>query len=165
MDRSELKNIIKKLVGNIISGVPESKPKAEDKLPISTKYSRFDLITQFPVMIPVLIDLMTEDFELFIKDIYWVAPKPTTFKIIFINGQHFFLMYDPKSWTAQIEGKKYYLLELRDSELAAEAISRILRYGQIEDKPLPNKDKSSEESSTEEIPVEEPETPEETPEA
>ena len=34
-----------------------------------------------------------------------------------------------RSWIAQIEGKKYYLLNLPEEERAVEAIARILRYG------------------------------------
>ena len=34
-----------------------------------------------------------------------------------------------RSWVAQIEGKKYYLLNLPEEERAVEAIARILRYG------------------------------------
>jgi len=172
MDQKELKNIIKKIAGNILGGksIPAIEtPTPEDKLPIKTKYSRFNILNKFPEMIVVLENLLTNDFELFIKEIFWVAPRPTTFKIILINGQHFFLMFDPKSWTAQVEGKKYWLIELRDSELAAESISRILRYGEI--KYTQNKTKSEEETSIEtsttdtpeeESPIEEPE--DETPE-
>jgi len=167
MDKSELKDIIKKLAGDILNGKSDEKSTPEDELPISTKYNRFDLLVKFPVMIPVMENLLTNDFELFVKDIFWVAPKPTTFKIVLINDQHFFLLYDPRSWTAQVEGKKYYLLELRDAELASEAISRILRYGVVENKPAeekPEKTTSPTSSNDEETPTE-PETPEETPEA
>ncbi len=34
-----------------------------------------------------------------------------------------------RSWVAQVEGKKYYLLNLPEEQRAAEAIARILRYG------------------------------------
>ena len=34
-----------------------------------------------------------------------------------------------RSWIAQIEGKKYYLLNLPEEERAVEAIARLLRYG------------------------------------
>ena len=34
-----------------------------------------------------------------------------------------------RSWIAQVEGKKYYLLNLPEEQKAAEAIARILRYG------------------------------------
>lgn len=129
MKKSDLVNKIKNLVKDLTDNKVDA-PEKGDNLPIS----RFDLILQFPELNTVLTDLMTGDFEQFLKNIYWVAPKPTTFKIILINNQFFFLMYDKRSWVAKVEGKKYYLLEERDKELAAEAISRILYYGEISDK-------------------------------
>ena len=32
-------------------------------------------------------------------------------------------------WIAQVEGKKYYLLNLPEEEMATKSIARILRYG------------------------------------
>ena len=46
-----------------------------------------------------------------------------------MNGQNFLLQFTPRSWIAQVEGKKYYLLNLDEEEYAALAISRILQYG------------------------------------
>lgn len=129
MKKSDLVNKIKSLVKDITDNKSDA-PEKGDILPIS----RFDQILHHPELNTVLTNLMTGDFEQFLKNIYWVAPKPTTFKIILINGQHFFLMYDQKSWRCKVEGKKYYLKELRDQELASEAISRILYYGEISDK-------------------------------
>jgi hypothetical protein len=170
VNNQELKDIIKKLAGEILSKKDTyEEPTPEDQLPITTKYSRFDILNKFPEMIIVLESLLTNDFELFLKDIHWVAPKPSTFKIILINEQHFFLMFDPRSWTAQVEGKKYYLEELRESELASESISRILRYGEIKSgTPKSNKEEPPTEDTqdienfeqipaTEEPPTEEPE--------
>ena len=34
-----------------------------------------------------------------------------------------------RSWIAQVEGKKYYLLNLPEEERATDAIARLLRYG------------------------------------
>lgn len=90
------------------------------------------MINKFPTLEDVLTDLMTDQYNLFIKDILWVAPKPTTFRINFINGQFIFLTHSERSWMAQIEGKKYYLLNLPEEQNAIEAISRILRYGNPE---------------------------------
>lgn len=156
MKKSDLVNKIKDLVKELTDNKPDT-PEKGDGLPIS----RFDLIMQFPELRVVLVDLMTEDYEQFLKNVYWVAPKPTTFKIILINNQHFFLLYDTRSWIARIEGKKYYLLEQRDKELASEAISRILYYGEISDK---KGSKKGGEEGNQEAPQgteETPETPEE----
>ena len=72
---------------------------------------------------------MTDQYGVFIKDIEWVAPKPTTFRIKLANNQYFYLTYGDKSWTAQVEGKKYYLLNIREEERAMESLARILKYG------------------------------------
>jgi uncharacterized protein (DUF608 family) len=96
------------------------------------KGGKINIIDKFPTLKDVLSDLMTSQYNLFIDDILWVAPRPTTFRINLINGQYFFLIFDSRSWLAQIEGKKYYLLNLPEEENAAEAISRILKYGNPE---------------------------------
>jgi hypothetical protein len=89
----------------------------------------FPILTKFPTLKQVIINLLTKQYEDFISDIYWVAPRPTTFKILLANSQYFYLIYTERSWIAQIEGKKYYLLNLSEEERAAESIARILMYG------------------------------------
>ncbi len=140
MKKSEFVNKIKGIVKEL-----HQKKKQPSNLETPSP-SRFDMIVRFPEMIPVLVDLMTNDFELFLEDIYWVAPKPTTFKIMLINNQFYFLIYGNRSWTAQVEGKKYYLNEVRDAELAAESISRILKYGKVSNKSIDSSEKISKET-------------------
>jgi len=89
----------------------------------------FPVLTKFPILKKVVTDLLTDQFEMFISDIQWVAPRPTTFKIVLANGQFFYFIYTERSWIAQVEGKKYYLLNINEEEQAAESIARILRYG------------------------------------
>jgi hypothetical protein len=96
------------------------------------KGGKVDIINKFPSLEEVLSDLMTSQYNLFVKDILWVAPRPTTFRINLINEQYFFLIFQKRSWVAQVEGKKYYLLNLPEEQHAAEAISRILKYGSPE---------------------------------
>ena len=92
-----------------------------------------DELTKFPELRDVLVKLMTEDFKVFVESIDWVAPKPTTFRINLKNGQSFYLVYTTRSWIAQIEGKKYYLLNINELQNGTNAISRILRYGTKEE--------------------------------
>ena len=89
----------------------------------------FPILTKFPTLKHVIINLLTKQYEDFISDIYWVAPRPTTFKVLLANGQYFYLIYTERSWIAQVEGKKYYLLNIAEEERAAESIARILMYG------------------------------------
>lgn len=147
MKKSELVDKIKLIVKQVKSGSNQG----------SDFTSKFDIVNQFPEIATVLISLMSEQYEQFIENILYVAPKPTTLKVMLVNGQYFFLFYSDKSWTAQIEGKKYYLKEVKSTQLAAESVSRILRYGQQNKAAGKPKDK--------EAPPETEEAPEETPEA
>ena len=109
-----------------------------------TSAVEYDELTKFPELKRVIIDLLTTEFDNFLSGIDWVSPRPTTFRINLKNDTNFYLMYSKNSWIAQIEGKKYYLLNLPEEERAAEAIGRMLRYG-------PAKNKKSEGEETEDI--------------
>ncbi len=89
----------------------------------------YDELTKFPELKAIIVDLLTHDFDPFLASIDWVAPKPTTFRINLRNGESFYLIFSRRSWIAQVEGKKYYLLNLPEEERAIQAIARILRYG------------------------------------
>ena len=110
-----------------------------------------EILTKFPELKKVIVDLLTQQYDLFIKEIQWVAPRPTTFKIVLANDQYFYLIYNGRSWTAQVEGKKYYLRNIKEEENAANALSRILKQGQ----ELPT-EKSKETDQEEEEPQEPP---------
>lgn len=90
---------------------------------------QYDELTKFPELKEVIVTLLTADFDSFLSSIDWVAPRPTTFRINLKNDQEFYLIWMGRSWIAQIEGKKYYLLNLPEEERAVEAIARMLRYG------------------------------------
>jgi hypothetical protein len=125
MTRDELREKIKVVVRQI------RKPDylaADDT--VSLDAPKFPVLEKFPSLKEIIIDLLTDQYELFIVDIQWVAPKPTTFRIILGNGEYFFLMYTPRSWVATVEGKKYYLANIGEEEQAIQSIARILSYGQ-----------------------------------
>ena len=86
-------------------------------------------IQKFPPLKDIIIDLLTSEFDSFIESVDWVAPRPTTFRINLLNGENFLLMYTIKSWIGQVQGKKYYLLNLDEEERCALAINRLLRVG------------------------------------
>ena len=96
---------------------------------VESKAVEYDELTKFPELKEVIVDLLTADFDSFLASIDWVAPRPTTFRINLKNGEDFYLIYNKRSWVAQVEGKKYYLLNLPEEERATEAVARILRYG------------------------------------
>ena len=109
-----------------------------------TSAVEYDELTKFPELKRVIIDLLTTEFDNFLSGIDWVSPRPTTFRINLKNDTSFFLIYSKRGFIAQIEGKKYYLLNLPEEERAAEAIGRMLRYG-------PAKNTKSEGGETEEV--------------
>ena len=119
MTASELKEKIKVLAKQVY----------KDKIKGDDAAVAYDELVKFPKLKAVIIDLLTVDFDKFLESVDWVAPRPSTFRINLLNGQNFVLIFDPRSWIAQVSGKKYYLLNLDEEEMAAKAISRILTYG------------------------------------
>lgn len=155
MTKDELKEKIKILVKQVYK--PEVLTGKEE---ISLDAPKFPVLEKFPELKEIIVNLLTNQYEIFISDIQWVAPKPTTFRVVLGNGETFMLTYSPRSWVAQIEGKKYYLLNLNEEESATEAIARILSYGTTEKK---EEGAGGEETSTEtssETPAEETSTEE-----
>tara|TARA_R110002153_G_scaffold117210_1_gene261215 strand:+ start:200 stop:634 length:435 start_codon:yes stop_codon:yes gene_type:complete len=119
MTASELKDKIKRL----------AKIAYQDKTKSDDAAVAYDELVKFPELKAVIVDLLTADFNSFLESVDWVSPRPSTFRINLLNGQNFKLTFDPRSWIAQVEGKKYYLLNLDEEEMAAKAVSRILAYG------------------------------------
>jgi hypothetical protein len=149
------------LIARIRSLAPDVVQKRTRAEEVAVEY---DELTKFPELKQILIDLLTNEFDMFLSSIDWVAPRPTTFRINLKNNQDFYLMYGKRSWIAQVEGKKYYLLNLPEEERAAEAISRILRYGAKEIESAQTDEELSAELTSNKTPNEAPvETPVEEP--
>ena len=119
MTASELKEKIKVLAKQVY----KERSKGEDAA------VAYDELVKFPELKAVIIDLLTVDFDKFLESVDWIAPRPSTFRINLLNGENFVLIFDPRSWIAQISGKKYYLLNLDEEEMAAKAVARLLSYG------------------------------------
>jgi hypothetical protein len=101
----------------------------QDRISVDQAAVEYDELTKFPELKDVIVALLGPQFDLFIASIDWVAPKPTTFRINLKNNENFYLVYTPRTFIAEIEGKKYYLLNLNEQENAENAIARMLRYG------------------------------------
>ena len=119
MTKAEFKERIKGLAFEVI----------RDRKKSEIASVQYDELTKFPELKEIIVTLLTADFDPFLSSIDWVAPRPTTFRINLRNDENFYLIWMGRSWIAQIEGKKYYLLNLPEEERAVEAIARILRYG------------------------------------
>jgi len=132
MTKDELKEKIKVLVKQVYKPETLSMDNSNE---ITLDAPKFPVLAKFPTLKDVIVNLLTDQYEIFVTDIQWVAPRPTTFRIVLGNGENFLLTYTPRSWVAQVEGKKYYLLNLGEEEQAAQAIARMLAYGVTEEKP------------------------------
>tara|TARA_B110000259_G_scaffold172284_1_gene204567 strand:+ start:207 stop:686 length:480 start_codon:yes stop_codon:yes gene_type:complete len=106
-----------------------AKTAYQDRLSVDKAAVEYDELTKFPELKDVIVSLLGPQFDLFVASIDWVAPKPTTFRINLKNNENFYLVYTPRTFIAEVEGKKYYLLNLNEHENAANAVARMLRYG------------------------------------
>ena len=172
MTKNELRDKIKSIVKKVYSTTSDSIDKVDLDSPeaISLDTARFPVLVKFPTLLDTIIKLLTDQYDLFIKDIEWVAPRPTTFRIVLANDQVFYLIYTDRTWIGKVEGKKYYLLNLSEEQNCVESIARILAYGAKvekteEGKPIepPAETPEPETSIAPETPVEEPPAEEETP--
>ena len=144
MTKSELKDKIKDLVKKVYSStIKSTEVDIDSPTVVSLDNERFPVLAKFPTLKETIIKLLTDQYDLFLKDIEWVAPRPTTFRIVLGNDQVFYLIYTDRTWIAKVEGKKYYLLNLSEEQNCIEAIARILSYGA---KPTPEKGEAPAES-------------------
>jgi len=118
MNKQELRSVIRNTI--------IKKMKSEG----INKYQEYRILNEVPDLIPILTDLLSTQFNLFVRDIHWVAPKPPTFRVILENNFSFYLSDLGRSWMAEVEGKQYYLLNLGEEEQATQSIARILKYGE-----------------------------------
>jgi hypothetical protein len=166
--RDRIKNIVKKVYSNATSEKSSTKIDLDSANPVSLDNVRFPVLVKFPTLLETIIKILTDQYDLFIKDIEWVAPRPTTFRIVLANDQVFYLIYTDRTWIGKVEGKKYYLLNISEEQNCVESVARILSYGVRVEKteegvptPPPSEEPSPETSIAPETPAEEP-APEET---
>jgi len=148
MTKDELKNKIKALVKQVYSNTTKSTDiDLDSPSVVSLDNERFPVLVKFPTLKDTIVKLLTNQYELFLKDIEWVAPRPTTFRIILGNDQVFYMIYTDRTWISKVEGKKYYLLNLSEEQNCIEAIARILSYGtkaEIEKAEVPKEEAPAE---------------------
>jgi hypothetical protein len=165
MTKDELKEKIKVLVKQVYKPASSNSIDIDEPSDVSLDSEKFPILLKFPSLKDAIETLLTLDYEPFVTDIHWVAPKPLTFRVLLVNDEIFYLIYTPKSWIAQIEGKKYYLLNIGEEEFACQALAHMLYYGnQATETPEEGESiemPAEEEPAKEETPSEE--TPKETP--
>ena len=122
MKKSDLRDIIVEAYVELLRETPE---------PPALKTSTQLILGKFPTLKKSLVKLLTHEFDEFVEDVRWVAPKPTTFTVVLKNGQTFNMKWQGKDFDANIEGKNYYLGTVSTYQQALDALNRILISGPI----------------------------------
>ena len=116
----------------------------EEEAP-ALKTSTQEILGKFPTVKKTLVSLFTNEYDEFIEDVKWVAPKPSTFMVVLKNGQSFYLKWTGKGFDAQIEGKTYFLGSVSDYQQALDKVNDILKNGPITQGEEPGGDQFGEE--------------------
>lgn len=118
----KLKDILKLIIEEAEIGEPKQNAAFEED-PMHYILKKYKKLTSH------LKTLMGDQFEEYLGGVFIVSGKPTTFKVLLKNGQYFYMVYMGKTYEANVLGKRYYLMNLGEIQMATMAISRILRYG------------------------------------
>lgn len=116
------RDIIRRL---ILNEVEKMEPKVQSFEDDPINY----LLQKYPTLERTLQMLMSPAYKDYITGIYIIAPKPTTFKVVLHNGQHFLLTFLGKAYEATVGGKKFYLQTVGERERCTNAIARMLAIG------------------------------------
>lgn len=90
-----------------------------------------EILGKFPTVKRTLVDLLTPEYDEFVKEVKWVAPKPSTFEVVLQNGERFYLKWLGKSFSIQVAGKSYDLSKVSEYQQALNRINDLLKTGPI----------------------------------
>jgi hypothetical protein len=132
LTEQKLRQAIKQYIGKLITEQEEEIEVEDEGIGLETMPTDDDeMLARFPKLKNTLIDLLSKDYKSFIKDIKYVAGKPTTFEIKLGENEKFYLMWagNKMGFVCEVGGKKYYLTSLDEKQQAIKAINRLLRLG------------------------------------
>jgi hypothetical protein len=149
----------KKELADKVRAAAQKIASTNDKLetPTAAAFKYSPMLDKFPKLQETLIDLMSEEFTTFVEDIEWVAPRPTTFKVVLKNFNSYHLIWNGDTFTARVSGTQYNLSNLGEEQRAIKAIQELLIVGPINpDKgaATPSQNLTAAEEAPEEIPAE-----------
>jgi hypothetical protein len=149
----------KKELADKVRAAAQKIASTNDKLetPTAAAFKYSPMLDKFPKLQETLIDLMSEEFTTFVEDIEWVAPRPTTFKVVLKNFNSYHLIWNGNTFTARVSGTQYDLSNLGEEQRAIKAIQEILIVGPINpDKgaATPSQNLTAAEEAPKEIPAE-----------
>jgi len=123
--KEELENYVRGRVRQMLGKTDDIAYQGNPESPMNI------MLAKFPELRQTLEKLLSMQYRIFVNDIQWVAPKPTTFKVILPNNQYFNLIWNTEDFIAKVAGVKYDMLTLKDRERATKAIAELLQYGPI----------------------------------
>lgn len=126
MNKIQLANKVRDITRSMLS----DKGQLETSNPSSLQYA--DILAKFPKLSETLITLMSDDFTMFVQNIEWIAPRPTTFKIILKNSNYYHLIWGGDEFNARVSGTNYTLSSVSDRQRAIKAIQECLILGPID---------------------------------
>jgi hypothetical protein len=88
-----------------------------------------EILGKFPTLKRQLVALFTKEYEEFLDEVKWIAPKPSTFQVVLQNGEKFFLKWNGAGFEAQIAGKRYALNYVSEFQQALDKLNEILKSG------------------------------------
>lgn len=143
MTKQELKDIIEEayyevLASGLLSEEEEVEETPDTEFADSEEVAEepdptADILAKFPTLKKTLVHLMTPDFQEFVDKVGWMSPKPSTFKVIFKNGQDLTLKWLGKGFQATVEGKRYFLNNVSEYQQCLDKIGAMLASGPITD--------------------------------
>jgi hypothetical protein len=123
--KQELENYVRGRVRQIMGKTDSVAYQGNPESPMNI------MLLKFPQLSDTLEKLLSNQYRIFVNDIQWVAPKPTTFKVILPNNQYFNLIWNTEDFICKVAGMKYDMLVLQERERAIKAIAELIQYGPI----------------------------------
>ena len=75
--------------------------------------------------------LQMSPIERFVEKFKAVNSIPPSYRVFLHNGQHFDVVYESFSLMAKIEGREYYIADMRERAEAVEEINRLLTHNKM----------------------------------
>jgi hypothetical protein len=116
MNRTEIRQLLEEAFYEVLS---------EQELKTSSQ----EILGKFPTLKRQLVALFTKEYEEFVDEVKWIAPKPSTFQVVLQNGEKFFLKWNGAGFEAQIAGKRYALNYVSEFQQALDKLNEILKSG------------------------------------
>ena len=118
MNRTEIRQLLEEAFYEVLS---------EQELKTSSQ----EILGKFPTLKRQLVALLSAEFDTFVDEIKWIAPKPSTFQVVLTNGEKFFLKWNGAGFEAQIAGKQYALNYVSEFQQALDKLNELLKTGQM----------------------------------